>query len=129
VAAFYLDNDVPTALAPALQAYHHRVMTTRGHGQGRAGDHEQLATAAQRGEILVTCNRSDFFLLHDAWLLWPKTWKLYSPREHAGILVIPQLWPVDQAALELDHFASAHLQGIPNQCYRYRSGTGWEERR
>ena len=127
MAAFYLDNDVPTALARELRGQAHRAATTRGRGLGRAGDDEQLVVAAQHNEIFVTCNRSDFFLLHDAWLRWAGIWALSPVPEHSGILVIPQDWPPDLAAHEIDLFVTRR-GSFPNQCYRYRMGQGWEAR-
>ena len=127
MAAFYVDNDVPLALARELRALNHRVATTRGRGQQRAGDDQQLLTAAQHNEILITCNRNDFFLLHDAWTRWPPAWGLTSWPHHHGILVIPQDWPPDLAAHELDQFV-ARRSAITNLCYRFRLNRGWEQR-
>jgi predicted nuclease of predicted toxin-antitoxin system len=67
VASLYLDNDVPARLARELRRFGHTVTTTRARQLQRAGDERQLLTTAQQSEILVTCNREDFFLLHDAW--------------------------------------------------------------
>ena len=123
MAAFYLDNDVAPAIARHLRAFGHRAATTQGRRLGRAGDETQLLTAVQHGEILVTSNRRDFFLLHDAWLLWPPAWNVTPPPQHTGILIVPQAWPADVAAHELAAFAGG--QALTNRLYWYRLGQGW----
>ncbi len=127
MAAFYLDNDVPLALARELRGLGHRVASTRGRGLQRAGDEAQLLTAADRAEVLVTCNRNDFFLLHDAWLRWSRAWPVTAPPRHAGIVIIPQDWLPDVAARELDALVSGP-SALTDRCYRYRLDRGWELR-
>jgi hypothetical protein len=87
LAAFYLDNDVSLALAPLLQEYGHDVTSTRDLRLFRAGDVDQLHTAVRNGWVLVTYNRRDFTLLHDAWRTWPAAFGLTLP-SHRGILAL-----------------------------------------
>ena len=72
MADFYLDNDVSLRLAPLLRSVGHRVTTTRELGLSAASDDAQLLTAARNGWILITHNRRDFMMLHDAWRTWPR---------------------------------------------------------
>ncbi|MGI8827950.1 MAG: DUF5615 family PIN-like protein [Chloroflexota bacterium] len=67
MAELYLDNDVSLRLAPLLRAAGHRVITTRELELADATDDAQLLTAAQQHWILITSNRGDFRLFHDAW--------------------------------------------------------------
>jgi len=84
VASFDTDHDVALQVAVLLREHGHMALTARAIGLERAGDHEHLLTAAQRGWILVTHNRQDFFLLHDAWRRWFQV--LNVSVVHAGIL-------------------------------------------
>ena len=68
-------------------------------GMERATDDEQLLVAANLNRILVTCDRKDFILLHDAWHRWSAAWNVVA--HHAGILVIPDLWTRERATVEL----------------------------
>jgi hypothetical protein len=119
VASFYLDHDVSIQLQLALEAFRHDVVTTRDLRDQRANDAEQLHTAARAGRVLVTHNRVDFALLHQAWCLWP------APLQHSGILVIPQQrWSATEAAAELDGFIRTGLSLI-NALYIWTPSRGW----
>ena len=119
MASFYLDHDVSARLKQALEVLGHDVITTRSLGDQRANDAQQLFTAAHNWRLLVTHNRADFELLHQAWCLWP------APLPHAGILVIPQQrWLAPEAAAELDRFIQT---GVPviNLLYIWTPSRGW----
>lgn len=85
--AFYLDNDVSLDLVPLLRERGHEVTSTRDLRLYRASDVDQLLTAVRNGWVLVTCNRRDFTLLHDAWQTWPAAFGLALP-PHRGILAL-----------------------------------------
>ena len=59
MAAFYLDEDVPEALATLLIAYGHVAVTTRAEGRKGTPDYMQLGHAALQGWVFVTLNRKD----------------------------------------------------------------------
>src|SRR5215510_6348095 len=107
-----------------LQHHDHMVLTVRDIGLERAGDHEHFLTAAQRGWILVTHNRQDFFLLHDAWRRWLPVFNVSTV--HAGILVLPHGLPSQTVQL-LEDFL---LSGLPlsNELYVWRPMSGWTHR-
>ena len=71
-----------------LRAFGHYVVATREVRLERAPDGAQVLTAAQRNLILVTHDRDDFTLLHDAWYRWAAAWGVSE--HHAGILVVSQ---------------------------------------
>ena len=124
MASFYTDHDVALQVAVLLRAHGHMALTARAIGLERAGDHEHLLTAAQRGWILVTHNRQDFFLLHDAWRRWLQV--LNVSVVHAGILILPHGLPRQTVQL-LEDFL---LSGLPlsNELYVWRPLSGWTQR-
>jgi len=127
VARFYIDNCLSPRIARELRQRQHWAVATRSRQMGRAGDEEQLLIATQNSEILVTSNRKDFFLLHDAWLRWSRAWSTVPLPQHPGILVIPQAWPPDVAAHELDHFVTRGVL-LANGLYWFRLNVGWQQR-
>lgn len=119
MASFYLDHDVSTQLKQALEFLGHDALTTRDLRDQRANDAEQLHTAAHAGRVLVTHNRVDFELLHQAWCLWP------APLPHFGILLLPQQrWSVGVAAAALDRFMQTGMSLI-NALYIWTPSRGW----
>ncbi|HZR98643.1 MAG TPA: DUF5615 family PIN-like protein [Chloroflexota bacterium] len=123
MAAFYIDHCLSPRIAGQLIARGHRAVTTRARHQARAGDDEQLLTAARNGEILVTANGRDYTLLHDAWQWWSAAWGV-SHQHHAGILIALQAWDPATAAHELDLFVQTHPSPT-HRCYSYRLGQDW----
>ena len=87
MARLYLDHNVSLHAAPALQAVGHDVLSTRDLGATRRPDHAQLLFATQAGLVLVTLDRHDFTMLHDAWQTWPRAFGVSFP-PHPGILVL-----------------------------------------
>ncbi len=67
MAAFYLDEDTPEALAQLLAHAGHTATTTTHATRKGTQDYEQLWFAATRGWIFLTLNRKDYTLLHGAW--------------------------------------------------------------
>jgi len=66
MAAFYLDEDVPEALATLLVALGHTATTTRGVNRKGLPDYAQLWHAMLRDWVFITLNRKDYLLLHGA---------------------------------------------------------------
>src|SRR5579884_2573455 len=89
MAAFYLDESVALAVESELRVRGHFVTSTYAEGRGGAPDPLVRLEAADRNWTLVTPNRHDFRLLHDAWLCCAQGWG--SRRRHAGILVLDQV--------------------------------------
>jgi hypothetical protein len=122
----YLDEDVKSDVADLLIAPERSVRTTRGEGRLRAGDPFQLLYAAEQDWVLVTCNREDYQLLHDAWLLWAHRWDVR--RTHAGILTLDQGHSASMIATAIDSFFSGDLPLLRNIVYDWsaRDGT-WRQ--
>lgn len=130
LAAFYLDHAVAREVAVLLRAAGHGASTAREFRSERATDDEQLLIAAERGQIFITHNESDFILLHDAWQRWRAAWSVR--REHSGILIVPQgrKYGIDWAPAQIAQEVLRCLQDggpLANRLYRYKQ-TGWEHR-
>lgn len=120
--AFYLDADVTLQLADDLRSRSHSAVTARDVGLDTAADDRQLLAAAQQSSILITHNRRDFVLLHQAWLNWSSAWGVVTP--HSGVLVVAQE-PADRLAQEVDTFLPL-IPSLTNLLYRWRPSQGWE---
>ncbi|MCC7106519.1 MAG: DUF5615 family PIN-like protein [Chloroflexi bacterium] len=96
MAHLYLDHCVASQLALLIRsAGKHDVTTARDLGLARSPDPQQLLRAASEAWPLVTHNRDDYIMLHDAWVRWTSAWHI-TPR-HSGILIILQ----DRARLRM----------------------------
>ncbi|MBI2761352.1 MAG: DUF5615 family PIN-like protein [Chloroflexi bacterium] len=127
MAAFYLDHNVSVQIAYRLQAAGHTVTTAHQLGLSRGRDEVHFLLAAQRGWTLITYNRKDFVLLHDAWLLWSASWGV-TPT-HAGVLVSAQrnTVPHDLMAAEIDSLVQSNAP-LLNQLYEWRPASRWNRR-
>ena len=119
-----LDGDVAVPLAALLIGSGYPTRTTRDERRLRARDHDQLMFAARRGWVLVTHNRGDFRLLHDAWLGWTGVWSI--PEEHAGILVVDQE-PPHRLAAEIAQFLATNPP-LANALWDWKASRGWARR-
>ena len=108
-----------------LRVTGHDVVTARELGLEHASDDEHLLTAAQQVRILVSHNRADFVLLHDAWQRWASAWQVGA--RHGGILILPQQLSVTRIAEVLANLLEA---GPPmdNELHEWRVSTGWVRR-
>ena len=125
MANLYTDQNVSAQIVPLLQARGHQIVAARQLGLERAGDERHLLTAARNDWILITNDRDDFRLLHDAWLLWSADWQV--ARTHAGILIGIQEWPAMRAADKIDTFLLRNPR-LVNRLYEFRTGRDWVQR-
>lgn len=88
MAKFYLDEDVTRLITTDLRALGHDAASTDELGRKGQTDPKQLWFAATERRILVTCNRRDLVLLHEAWVVWQMPGGGTRPT-HEGLLVIP----------------------------------------
>lgn len=124
MASIYLDNDISLRLAPWLQGAGHDIAAARDLGLEQADDNTQLLTAVRSARLLVTHNRRDFILLHEAWRRWPPALGLVLP-PHPGILVLDQAAPED-LALAINSLLSVHTVGtLRGELFWWRSARGW----
>ncbi len=80
--ALYTDEDVTTALAPALRERAYKAQSTAEAGRRQQSDEAQLEYATQNSMAILTANRRDFLYLARKWAA--------SQREHHGIIVTEQ---------------------------------------
>jgi len=126
VPVFFLDEDVCARLADSLRDMGYTVTDT--HDERREGirDPRQLLFAAERNLTVITHNRRDFLLLHDAWLTWTHEWQVN--RRHSGILVLDQLPPSDlPIAARAIHAHATNLDDASpgNTLYSWTRAAGW----
>ncbi len=125
MADFYTDHNVAIEVAPRLRFLGHTAGTAHDLHLENAEDDEHLLVAAQHGWTLVTHNRKDFILLHNAWRRWTGAWQV--PAQHGGILIVPQVWPAHQTASAIDSFVRMGAS-LKNQLYVWRQNSGWVRR-
>jgi hypothetical protein len=117
----YIDADVTIAIIAALQSLGHSVRHARRDPQmAEAPDGKQLWLAANRGDVLVTHNRTDFRLLHDAWRRWSTGWGVKAPR--GGILIVPQRTPIEILAGAIHEQLAVMIE---NELFEWVRGRGW----
>lgn len=98
----YLDENVKRDVMDLLIAPDRSIRTVRDEERLSASDSFQLIYAAEQRWTLVTCNRNDYHLLHDAWLLWSHRWGLQQA--HTGILAPDQGLPTWMMAEAIERF-------------------------
>lgn len=125
IAAFYTDENVALALEALLRALGHAATSTLAEGRLGAPDPHRLLYAAERGWTIVTHNRRDYRLLHDAWRLWGHAWR--AARPHAGILVIEQVpgQPAAEIARLIDGLVNDPATTLSNALYDWKPDAGW----
>ncbi len=120
MADFHIDEDVPVALAQELVALGHTALTARDLYLIGALDPVHLRQAALNNRILVTHNKRDFRVLHQAWTTW------FTDRPHAGILVMKQhVIFAPEMARDIDAFLRAG-RDMANRAYEWKRGGHWE---
>lgn len=121
--ALYLDNDVTVRAAPLLIAANHTAYTTAQLNRRTASDYDQLLYAAQKRWVLVTHNWGDFQMLHGAWHLWSRAWRVEPA--HSGILVLEHGPEHDIASAVIRFFSARSLADVENTLWRHIAATGW----
>jgi hypothetical protein len=121
----FADHNIARPAVARLRALGYDIVASREVAYDRANDDETLSFAARTGRILLTHDVEDFELLHDAWSRWSTEWGV--ERHHAGILILPQEWPNDRKAQEIDAFLKTDLD-LTNRLFRWKASTGWEVR-
>ncbi len=123
---FYVDENVAVGVETALRIHGHIVTSTYDARRTGATDGSQLLYAAIHNWVLLTHNRKDFYLLHDAWLLWRHHWGIRPT--HAGIIVIEQPLGVPNTALAetVHRFVTARAEPLTGELVSWRRDVGWE---
>jgi hypothetical protein len=122
---FYLDENFPVAVAAQLRRQGFVATTADEESTKGATDPFQLIFAADRGWVLVTHNRSDFRMLHEAWHLWSHRWGVRP--QHAGILVVrvPMTHKTEDITGAIAALASHPTLSLAGALYEWHRSTGW----
>jgi len=132
--SLYLDHNVSLHLASPLRAAGHDVVSARDLNRIRLSDDAQLLSAVRLARILVTHNRRDFLLLHEAWIAWPAALGAAFPA-HRGILVLDAASDRMLATIVSDFLSAGAYEDLSNSLlwwhgpdgwFRRRTGVGWE---
>jgi len=125
VTDLYLDHNISRLLAEQLRDAGYRVVTTRASGMDEAGDERQLLFAATQRWVFLTHDIKDYYLVHDAWLLWSAAWGV-TPA-HPGILIIPNGVAPAFMAREVDAFLAQRLP-LHNTLHEWKIDGGFRRR-
>ncbi len=128
MARFYIDEDVARAVAVALFDRGHYMVSTDEMGLKGQSDSKQLRWATSERRILVTCNRRDFELLHEALVVWMVPERAPDTLIHAGILAIPNVGGrvAHNQADAIDEFIVA-VSDARNHLFRLHSNGTWTQ--
>lgn len=122
MARFFLDNDFPLGTGIELQRMGHDISSARSTNREHCHDEDQLLYAAAENRILVTHNRRDFVLLHDAWRRWSRAWDISE--QHAGVLVLRQGNTYRQYAKHIAEYVD-QLEQVANVLHLQESDGQW----
>ncbi len=123
--ALSFDQNVSHVTAKLLRESGYAVTTADDAELAAATDERHLLFAAQQQWLLVTHNRKDFQLLHDAWVLWSRAWGI-TP-EHPGILVPTDRWPPERAWREIAAFLAGETI-LTNTLHAWKASADWQRR-
>ena len=127
MALCYVDEGVTEDIAPLLRSRGHDTLITTEAGNKGFKDPRQLAFAAREGRVLITANRLDFVMLHEAWLSWSRDWEAEARAVHSGILIVPSGSGrlAERLADEVDRLLSSRID-LRNRLFRWRADAGWQ---
>lgn len=104
MAAFYLDELVADLQAGFLRQQGHDVVTTTQASNKGNSDVQQLLYATRTERILITHDRRDYPMLHEAWHELARWWGVAVTFLHPGIIILPPVTRLGivEAAYEVD---------------------------
>ena len=128
---FFIDEDPQQDLAKTLGALGLDAVATREAGTKGASDARQLEFAAAQGRALITCNATDYALIHEALVLWSRRQGIADVPPHPGILIVPNgsrmgLDGITEIVAEFA--ASPDAERLPGRLFEWVAGKGWLER-
>jgi hypothetical protein len=122
-----LDEDVSHGLAGALRAIGLDADSAKELGHLGFTDVMVLTGASDLGLIVVTDNKKDMLLLHEAWLTWRVRWEAteHARANHPGILLTPHQPVLDLVRL-IEEFESAETENN-NRLFSRNVVNRWHE--
>ena len=128
---FYIDEDPQQDLAKTLQDLGFDALATREAGTKGASDARQLDFAVGQERVLITCNATDFALIHEALVLWSRRQGSSDVPPHSGILIVPNGNRMDLEGVTriVAEFAtSPDADRVTGRLFEWVVGEGWLER-
>ena len=127
MASFYLDEPVADPQARSLRRRGHDVLTTTEADNKGTSDVQQLLYATRTDRILITHDRRDYPLLHEAWHELARAWGVMVPVLHPGILILPPITglAIADATREIDALLGRGT--LANRLLRWKVPIGWTE--
>jgi hypothetical protein len=122
---YYTDEDLQYDLGAAFRSEGNDAETVKDHRTFGWSDARQLFLAVDLGRTMITSNKKDFILLHEALALWHRRWAVSQPLRHHGIIIVPPMDIADIVSIVIDFTAGRN--SLDNQCFLYDKRTGWKE--
>jgi hypothetical protein len=128
------DEGVSHPLASLLRSSGYDADSAKELGRLSLADVQVLVQAVLSGQTIVTHDKSDFRMLHEAWITWRRRWTEEVVRAtglpialsgHAGILIVPLL-PNHALARIIEPFVDTH-DSIPDRLFAWSTAKGWHE--
>jgi hypothetical protein len=103
----------------------HDAETVKDHRTFGWSDARQLFLAVDLGRAMVTSNKKDFILLHEALTLWHRRWAVSTPLRHHGIIIVPPMDIADIVRIVIEF--AANRDTLDNQCFLWDQRRSWKE--
>jgi hypothetical protein len=126
LARLYFDHNVTRRMEAGLRADRHDLLFTRDPAVARLSDDAHLLAAVREDRILITHDRHDFRLLHDAWVTWPAAFGMALP-PHPGILVLDSSPPETLARVLAVFLGGTSAEELANAIFWWHRHDGWRQ--
>ena len=126
MARLFVDHNFSYRVASSSALARHDVLTARAADCEDQPDDAVLLWSVQTSRLLVTHNRKDFKLLHDAWLSWPAAFGIALP-PHPGILVLDTSTPDVLARVLATFLDDGAHERLPNRIVWWHRHDGWRQ--
>lgn len=122
---YYTDEDLQYDLSGAFRRAGYDAESVKDRRTFGWTDARQLFLAVELGHTMITSNKKDFILLHEALRLWHGRWEVSTPLRHHGIIIVPHWDVADIVRLVLDF--TENRDSLENECFLYDEYRGWKE--
>jgi hypothetical protein len=126
LARLYFDHNVSRHVGPFLLTTGHDLLFTRDPGSAQLTDDAHLLSSVRADRVLITHDRADFKMLHNAWLTWPAAFGMALPA-HPGILVLDSAPPQVLAGALSAFLASTPPERLRNVILWWHRHDGWRQ--
>ena len=126
MASLYFDHNVSHDVGPSLWSLGHELVFSRDMRSTTLPDDALLLSSVQAGRVLVTYNRRDFRMLHDAWVTWPAAFGMALPM-HPGILILDQARPEMLVRALATFLGQVTPSRLANGIFWWHRHDGWRQ--